>query len=983
MKLLKIISLSVLLLFPVIAIGQIYNGPFYNTLTRNRPMNLDWQEIKTEHFRIIFPNGEDSLAYRSAAILESHYAKTSKLTGGKLNNFPVILNNYNDLSNGFVTSLNFRSEIDLSPLKGKGMNPQSGDWLETVLPHELVHATHFNIQIPFNEKKVSIPNFISLFSPDLARTFHGFPPVGLHEGLAVYYETESVAPMGGRGNYTFSNNRFNSNFGSNNRWNMGQTLIPSDYSRPFNRHYISGYSFVDWLHRNYGDDISKEAIRFHYHNFFLGYGYALRKKTGDWPGQLYDLYESDLEEEEQKRLSQIEVNTTEKSRIVDIPYRGEEVHAPKWIDDKNLLFYGSFYNGRLGFYRYNINTEEIKIVKETFSIGDYNFEIHDGSYLYFSNYNRHPLYSGVYNADIQRLNLNSGKSESLTDNKRAYAPTTNGDRTFGIQTGGSGEKIVEILDDGEIKVIKQFRNAAPVSLKFNPNDPDQIAVIVNRRGVQALWITSVNSLSEELDGLPDLAFKDASIYDPVWHPTDNKLMFTMDAYPAMNVYEYDLDTKEIIQITSSLYNAFEASYSPDGQQIAYILQVENERKLALLHRDDFLNRSYSSARLLSGRDLKEELSRPLLGNEIIDSIKTIEKTSYRGGLSWLKPRTIFPVYEKKANTPQTGVMISSIDPLSSQAYSLELTGIQNRLWYDLTYTNKKFYPGFEISAYSDPEFFAVEDPNTEETFSLMRQDRGFSFSLPFQYTFRGDTRFSGISFAPEIKAEQFKYYNLQADELSDFSTRYRGGFYSQLSLGILNLPRDIQPSSGISLFALYEKTLNEPTLQIQFPGGAVTQSFADQWSAFYGAIGFVSPLRRWNQSLRLDVQFLQQSDSPIYSNNTIIPMGFPDGAFPNYSSSNDTGFQNIGRFSTRYTIPVLYPDNGWLTLPLYISSIYLTTFTHTLTDMDSVDLLESSRSIFGAGLHVQFKVSNLLFDFGVGLAYEPSRENTQFIFGQF
>ncbi|MBD3617141.1 MAG: hypothetical protein HUJ22_11280 [Gracilimonas sp.] len=976
MKLLKIII--VLSLFPALAFAQSYN-PF----TFNRPAGLNWQQIKTEHFRIIFPDGEDSLAYRSAAILESHYDQTSELTGGKLKNFPVILNNYNDLSNGFVNSFNFRSEIDLADFKGKGMNPQTGDWLEIVLPHELVHATHFNVQIPWDDKKISIPNFISIFSPDLARTFHGFPPVGLHEGLAVYYETESVAPMGGRGNYTFSTNRFNSNFAGSNRWNMGQTLIPSDYTQPYNRHYIAGYSFVDWLHDNYGDEISREAIRFHYHNFFLGYGYALRRKTGKWPGQLYELYEEDLEAEEQKRLAQIPVNTAEKSTIIDTPYRGEETHAPKWITENSLLFYGSYYNGRIGFYRYDTDTEDFELIKETFGVGDYNFEIENGKDLYFSSYKRDPLYSGVYKTDIHKLDLKSGKSKQLSKKERVYAPTSNGERLLGIQGEGPGGKIVEIFPDGSIKELMRFQDASPVSLKFNPNKPDQLAVTVNRRGVQALWIADLNSLSSNLNAIPELAFTDASIHDAEWHPHENKILFTLDAPPAMNVYEYNLDTKEILQITSSLFNAFEASYSPDGQQIAYVIQQKSERKIALLHQDDFLNQPVSNSRLLRGKELRREFDRPLLGSAISDSVKSYPKTSYRGNLSWLKPRTIFPAYEEKANTTQAGVVISSIDPLSRQAYSAEITGIQNRLWYDFTYTNKMFYPGLEISAYSDPEFFATRDPNTDEAFSLMRQDRGFNLSLPFDYTFRGDTRYSALFVRPEIKAEQFKYYNLQAEELSDFSTRYRAGVFSQLSLGILNLPRDVQPSSGISLFGLYEQTLNEPTAQIEFPGGPVARTFTNQWSALYGIFGFISPLRRWNQSMRIDMQFLQQSDSPIYSNSSIIPMGFSDDIFPNYDLSDDSGFQNIGRLSTRYTIPLFYPDNGGLTIPFYLSSIYLTTFTHTLTDLNADNLLDSSRSIFGAGFHVQFKVSNVLFDLGVGFAYEPTRDNSQFIFGQF
>lgn len=983
MKHFEILLFSILLLFPALAFSQLDNPLNYNAFVINRPGGLDWQEIKTEHFRIIFPNGEDSLAYRSAAILESHYDEAKELTGGSLKNFPVILTNYNDLSNGFVNSVNFRSEIDLSAIKGKGMNPQSGDWLETVLPHELIHAAHFNVQIPWEDKKLSIPNLVSVISPDLARTFHGFPPVGFHEGLAVYYETESIAPMGGRGNYTFSTNRFNSNFGSSDRWNMGQTLIPSDYSQPFNRHYLAGYTFVDWLHNEYGDDISKDAIRYHYHNFFLGYGFALRQKTGNWPGKLHRLYEEDLKEYEQKRRSQIAHNTSEKSIILDTPYKGEEAHAPKWIDDDRLLFYGSFYNGRVGFYSYDLQTKKYSLVKEAFGVGDYNYEIGSDDLLYFSSYYRNPFFPGTYKTDVRTIDLNTGKSQRLTKKARIYAPTSNGERLLALQTKGSGAQIVEVFENGQTETLKTFQDVLPVTLQFNPNNAEELAVIINQRGVQGLWITTLNDFSADLEREPTLAFKDASIHDPEWHPTENKLMFTMDASPAMNVYEYDLDNEEITQLTSSLYNAFEASYSPDGQRIAYVTQNVNERKIAVLDRSDFLGQKISNTSLLTGSELEEELNRPLLGSSLKDSVSNYEKTSYKGNLSWLKPRVIFPVFEEKASTYQSGVSISSIDPLSSQAYSLKLTGIQDRLWYDITYTNKSFYPGARISAYSDPQFFATTDPNTDEVFSLMRQDRGFSLNIPFSYTFRSDTRFSGLTLEPGIKAEQFKYYNLQGNSLSDFSTRYRGEIYSQLSLGILNLPRDVQPSSGISFFGLLEKTLNEPTAEIQFPGGPVLNNFTDQWSALYGVFGYVAPLRRWNQSLRLDLRFLQQSDSPIYSNSSILPDGFSDDTFPNYSITNDTGFKNIGRLSTRYTIPIFYPDNGMLTVPFYLSSIYLTAFSHTLTDMDSNNLVESSRSIFGGGLHLQFKVSNLLFDFGIGLAYEPTRDNTQFIFGQF
>jgi hypothetical protein len=967
------------MLLPLASFGQLYNPT-----TVYRPMALNWQELKTTHFRIIFPDGADSLAYRSAAILEAEYAGASKLTGGTLENFPVILNTYNDLSNGFVSSFNFRSEIDLAPLKGKGMNPQSGDWLETVLPHELVHATHFNVQQPYKEKKFSLSNIISVLSPDVARMIHGFPPVGLHEGLAVYYETNAVTPTGGRGNYTYSTNRFNANFGTPHRWSMGQTLVSSDYSLPYNRHYIAGYSFVNWLENTFGEDFARESIRYHYNMFFLGYGFTLRHKTGRWPNTLYRMYERDLAQEEEVRLATIPQNTTENSKIIDLPFKGEEVHRPLWINEHTLLFYGSFYNSKVGFYRYNLESGKVDLVKEIFSVGDYNYELDKGQTLYFGNYNRHPRYTGTYTTDIQKLNVATGKMQPLTHNARAFAPTTNGKRLLGIQTKGAGGQIIEVLENGDIEVLKTFTHAVPIALKFSPENPQKLAVIVRKRSVQALWFANVSSLASDLEKEPALAFSEASIFDVEWHPSGKKLLFTLDKYPAMNVYEYDIERKKVIQITGSLYNAFEASYSPSGDKIAYILQSGDERKVALLNRADFLNKEPAAYERLTNEEAQAAFQRPLLGASAMDSIQAFKKEPYRGDISWLRPRTLYPVVKDNAGVNQIGVGFASVDALSRQAYDIEFTGIQNRLWYNFSYTNKMFYPGFELEAFNNPSFFTIKNPNTNQNYSLMQQKRGASISLPFEHILKGDTRYSSFYLEPEFTAEQYKYYSLRNIELSDFATRYKAGVFSQLSVGMLNLPRDVQPSSGMFLFGSFDQALNAPSYSLKLPKGpAFTLGIKNQWAAYYGLSGFVSPLRRWNQSLRVDVRFLQQSDNPIYSTNTIIPLGFSDDPFPDFDAQGNALNTNLGRLSTRYTIPLFYPDNGMLTVPLYLSSIYLSTFTHTLTNMNANDLMASSRTILGAGFHVQFKVSNLLFDLGVGLSYEPTRNKTQFIIGQF
>src|SRR5699024_9575815 len=146
-----------------------------------------------------------------------------------------------------VTPFHFRSEIELPPIKGKAMNPQTGNWLNTVGPHELVHALQFN-----NIGRYNLPWLVNFFSPPLARSFHGAIPSGLTEGLVDDHETQSGAHDGSRGSYPVFTNQIDASLAGSNRWSMRHMIQSPSVTRPFSRHYIGGYTFTGWLQTIYG-----------------------------------------------------------------------------------------------------------------------------------------------------------------------------------------------------------------------------------------------------------------------------------------------------------------------------------------------------------------------------------------------------------------------------------------------------------------------------------------------------------------------------------------------------------------------------------------------------------------------------------------------------------------------------------------------------------------------------------------------------------
>src|SRR5699024_3772365 len=94
-----------------------------------------------------------------------------------------------------------------------------------------------------------------------------------------------------------------------------------------------------------------------------------------------------------------------------------------------------------------------------------------------------------------------------------------------------------------------------------------------------------------------------------------------------------------------------------------------------------------------------------------------------------------------------------------------------------------------------------------------------------------------------------------------------------------------------------------------------------------GIIGYLSPLRQWNQSLRLEIEALTQSGL-IYNNQSLISDGFSEPILPQS--------RNLLSFNGRYAIPLVFADNGGFLLPLYLDSIYLSPFVYTIVYPNSV-----------------------------------------------
>ncbi|MFN2374744.1 MAG: hypothetical protein ABR545_13130, partial [Cyclonatronaceae bacterium] len=461
----KLLILFILLMAATPLRAQIYESVF-------RP-KLDWYELRSPHFRVIYHEGEDSAARTTAQLLESQYEIVQSLVGGNVRKLPVVLNGYNDNANGFVTPLHFRIEMEVPSIRGKAMNPRTGGWLENVVPHELVHALHMSVA-----PTIGVGGLIRPFSPDMSRMVHMTAPFGLFEGIAVFHETNMIYREGGRGNYPYFTRNFSSRV-QGNPWRLSQMHQSPVATRPFNRIYSGGYEFTSWLLYEHGFETTKNTIRFVSRFPFLGYGVALWSVTGDSPSTLYRDFMDDKLDEEAFRLQSIERAGVTSYRILQTGRKGDEIRRPLWISDDEILFYGSFYNDRPGFRRYNLQTGRMSMLLESRTIGDYRYALStDRTHLVYSRMHSHPWHHNTFISDLHEVDITTGSLRQITEKARLFAPDYGpGGVINALKNDHESSRWVRIHPDGREETVLQVRPDNLVAIatrpqtKSNPANP--------------------------------------------------------------------------------------------------------------------------------------------------------------------------------------------------------------------------------------------------------------------------------------------------------------------------------------------------------------------------------------------------------------------------------------------------------------------------------------------------------------------------------
>ncbi len=910
------------------------------TLTRlyepaARPPGVRYQVLESKHFQIIFQQGAESEAREAAALLEGELPRVEALIGhGRGMQMPVVLNAFNDRSNGLVSTLPFRQEIEAAGITANRLSARYTSWMQAVVPHELVHAAQAHSDAGFG-----VGSLLRLLSPDLARSLNlGLPP-GLNEGAAVYHES-TVQAGAGRLNYSLFQMKFRAAMASGKPWSLAQILEFPAYSFPADRYYIGGANLFAKLAKEDGGAFFRAAKAQHYRLPLLGTGVALWRGTGKMPHRLGREFRRAAKAEELAR--QVPSGPVTEGRLVATG-PGRSHRRPQWLNDSTVVAHVRGYDVRTGFYRVDMESGALLPIAYEPVTGDAMFSLSDsGKTLLFSRYVRDRHVASRWVADAFELSLDTGRSRRLTRGQRVLFPVPGQEDTWAIQNQGQFTAWVRITDDGKVASASRLERATLVQIVPSPEHTGA-AVILRREGRQGIYRAAwTGDQTPSLE--PWIVFQEASVYDASWHGP--YLLFTADLHGVSNVFAA-VDDK-VMQLTDVLYGAMEPSLSPDCRTLAFVEYQHERFDLRATRFDLFAAKPIAASQLLHFVPPTTPVA-PFTGGEV---------KPYRA-LQHLRPRTLLPAFLDSGNgTPVggslgigPGITVQGADPLRVWAYALGVHHQAGRMWYSLAAATDRGGVRADLELFTEPGTAAVVAQDHTAVATVGQEYRGMRVRLSLPVYMVSSVRstaamiaLDGVLAANRLFALPGKTLPRVAPEWQVFRSRLTLGPYAYMRYRITQNTRDLMPDGGTAISISADVDLWD-----QRAGG--------RQAAAVRVAQYMSLSQRAHAGMRIRATLVAQSAPWVYNLEPFAPQGYASDLF---------GERTYAGIDGLIVQPLWFVDDGFVLLPLYFKVLYAYAFAEAFY---ATGTAARYRSI-GAGLGVQFRLLHYLdLELRLGRAY--------------
>lgn len=497
------------------------------------PGALRWNQVKTENYRVVYPEGLDSLARIYAGNLENVRKAVGRgiamLPNGNYSRpMPVVLHPYTSTGNGMVTWTPRRMELQTTP---DAVFPEATPWPMQLAIHESRHVSQMQLGSSRTFKWLKYP-FGELVDGALSAIYGG--PV-FFEGDAVVAETALTDAGRGRSGDFLEYYRVCFREGINRdywQWLYGSL------NRYNPDHYALGYMTLAGASRLYGTNFSGafyDRIRTHHGISFLNLQKTMKEVSGKNFSTAFDEICASFADE--WAMGEAARGPFMPSKPL-VPVSGR---FPQY--EELTVLNGSLYAVRSSLdstpvlVRIDSEGKETRIIQMSPKASGLSADEIDGR-IYWTEEIPDPRWEMRSFSDIRYLDA-GGKVRRLTHGQRYYNIDIDSGRLVVVEYGIDGRSYVVVLDrEGNVK------SKTPV--------PD---------GMQALepvWVSDTlyfSALTDEgigifrLEDIKPVLLPQKSKIGDLWEEC-GKLSFVSDLDGVMELYELDLENSVVEKVSS-------------------------------------------------------------------------------------------------------------------------------------------------------------------------------------------------------------------------------------------------------------------------------------------------------------------------------------------------------------------------------------------------------------------------------------------------
>ncbi|MDR1865358.1 MAG: hypothetical protein LBR08_07280 [Bacteroidales bacterium] len=894
------------------------------------PPSVRWQQIHTEHFRVIFPADIPGEGQRAANVLEYIYGAEGKTLRHRPKKIPVVLHNRPAFSNGLVSWAPKRSEWYLTP-------PQSNyahDWLEQLALHEFRHV------VQTDKLDQGITGVLGWFVGQQAvGAVAGLLPGWFLEGDAVAAETS--LSNAGRGRNPAFEMPLRTIALSGKYHSYGRAFFGS-YRVHVPGRYELGYQMVAWSRKEYGAALFERAIdytaRRPYLFAFHPFGLGLRRQTGLTVRGLYRQAFDDLtlRWKEQERLTLHEAFTAVNLRRTPLycSYR-----SPHYLTDSTFLVLKTGMADVARWVEINRHGAE-RVIATPGMINSERFSYSCGL-MAWSEETPDVRWSNRTYSVIKLLDVSAGKERTLARRTRYFAPSLSPD--------AATLAVVDIPLDCRSAIVlldvatgeEKLRVPAPEHVQWQTpswsRDGNYLLAIANgREGKSIVRMEAATGL---------FATVLAPSFCDIEYPADggDAAFFTGHYNGVSNIYAVDYRTKEVWQATASRFGAFDpqpavssgrmlmAEYSVDGYNL-----VETD-----------INREEKTP-AEQGTDYSVKLYEALAGEErfnLQDSILPDASYPARPFRKWRNPVHVHswaPLYYKVNTSDVTSTEFYPGLTLLSQDLTGNMTSSAGYSWrgYHMLHagvTCKGLYPVIELNIEhgGDRRIYGRRDEELPPR--RIHTNVGTDVHIPFNFTRnRYITRLE-----PRVHLGYNSGYFYSGGTGKDQDGFLESSYSLVFSRYLKTSVRDMAPAWGVVLQTAWKHA----------PSG----------SGLFGYMYFVHgrtflPGLLKHHSLQLSGGW-QQQKAKLYGFGSML--AFPRGYATGYSDQLKVGL-------AEYSFPLLYPD-GNLWVLAYLKRISANLFCHAADNRYRLRNGWQSDRMLSVGADILADVHFLQFFFPVNI----------------